>query len=72
MRAMERTCRVCALAEKMEPEGTYLCLRYNRLRKPDETAWDWGCRYFSQIIPEEEYSTYQYLLIRETEIATRK
>ncbi len=70
--AVERTCRECALAEKIGPEGACLCLKYNRVMKPDETAWDWGCRYFSQIMPEEKYSTYQYLLIRETEIATRK
>ncbi len=69
---MEKTCRVCALAKKMEPEGTFLCLKFNRIRQSNETDWDWGCLYFSQLMPEEEYTTYQYLLIRETEISTRK
>ncbi len=69
---MEKTCRVCALAVKMEPEGTYLCLKFNRVRQPDETNWDWGCRYFSRVVPGEEYDPYQYLLIRETELNTRK
>lgn len=72
MGSVARTCRECALAEKIELEGAYRCLKYRRVMMPDETAWDWGCRYFSQIMPEEKYSTYQYLLIRETEIATRK
>lgn len=69
---MEKTCQVCALAQKTDREGYLLCLKFNRIRQPDETNWDWGCRYFSIIMPEEQMDAYQYLLIRETEIATRK
>jgi len=69
---LEKTCQICALAQKTEPEGTYLCLKFSRIRQPDETNWDWGCRYFSQIMPEETMDTYQYFLVRETEINTRK
>ncbi|MGD0154093.1 MAG: hypothetical protein ABSC17_10130 [Thermacetogeniaceae bacterium] len=69
---MEKTCLTCALAQRMGADGTCLCLKYKRIRLPDETGWDWGCRYFSLIMPEEQYEPYQYLLIRETEINTRK
>jgi hypothetical protein len=69
---MVKTCQVCALAQKMEPEGYYFCLKHDRVRHPDETSWDWGCFYFTQIMPEETYTPYQYLLITETELATRK
>lgn len=69
---MIKICKVCALAQKTETEGAYFCLKHNRIRTPDETSWDWGCRYFSQVMPEEYYDTYQYLLIKETELATRK
>ncbi|MGB9793032.1 MAG: hypothetical protein ACPLTR_10735 [Thermacetogeniaceae bacterium] len=69
---MERTCRVCSLAVETRDDGACFCIKYNRLMKPEETSWDWGCRYFSQSNPEEGYTPYQYLLIRETEFATRK
>ncbi len=69
---MVKTCETCALAQRMEPEGTYICLKHNRVRQPDETSWDWGCIYFTKIMPEEAYTTHQYLLITETELATRK
>jgi hypothetical protein len=56
----------------MELEATYFCFKHNRVRQPDETTWDWGCFYFTKIMPEETYTPYQYLLITETELATRK
>jgi hypothetical protein len=68
----ERTCRVCALAQKMEPEGSYFCYKHKRVREPDETGWDWGCLYFCAAAPEEKLSPYQYLLLKETELSTRK
>jgi len=68
----ERTCRVCALAQKMESEGTYFCYKHKRVRKPDETGWDWGCLYFCEIEQGEQLSPYQYLLLKETELSTRK
>jgi hypothetical protein len=69
---MVKTCQVCALARKMKLEATYFCFKHNRVRQPDETTWDWGCFYFTKIMPEETYTPYQYLLITETELATRK
>lgn len=68
----ERTCRECALSQKMGAEGVYYCYKHKRIKEPDETGWDWGCLYFCEIEPEENLSPYQYLLIKETEIATRK
>ncbi len=49
-----------------------MCLKHNRIRTPDETSWDWGCFYFTQVLTGEDYTPYQYLLITETELATRK
>jgi hypothetical protein len=69
---MERTCRVCALSRKVEPEGACFCYKHKRIKESYETGWDWGCLYFCEIDPEENLSPYQYLLIKETEIATRK
>ncbi len=68
----ERTCRVCALAQKMGPEDRYFCYKHKRVREPDETEWDWGCLYFCEIQQEEKLSPYQYLLLKETELSTRK
>jgi hypothetical protein len=56
----------------MGAEGVYYCYKHKRIKEPDETGWDWGCLYFCEIEPEENLSPYQYLLIKETEIATRK
>jgi hypothetical protein len=69
---MIKTCQVCALAQEMETEGYYLCLKHHRVRQPDETSWDWGCFYFTQVVPGVDYTPYQYLLIKETDLATRK
>lgn len=68
----KRTCRVCALSREVEPEGARFCYKYKRIKEADETGWDWGCLYFCEIVPEENLSLYQYLLIKETEILTRK
>lgn len=68
----ERTCRVCALAQKMEPEGVCFCYKHKRVKAPDETGWDWGCLYFCEAAPEENLSPYQYLMIKETDLSTRK
>jgi hypothetical protein len=72
MLIMIKTCQACALAQEMEPEGACFCLKHDRIRKRDETSWDWGCFYFTQMLPSEDYTPYQYLLMTETELATRK
>lgn len=69
---MERTCRLCALSCETKPEGALFCYKFKRIRTPDETDWDWGCLYFCEVVPDENMSPYQYLLIKETELATRK
>lgn len=69
---MERTCRTCSLALDAKADGSCFCIKYKRIMKPEETGRDWGCRYFSQFDPEEGYTPYQCLLIKETEFATRK
>ncbi|KUK36930.1 MAG: hypothetical protein PWQ39_859 [Thermacetogenium sp.] len=67
-----RTCRVCALSRPVEPNGACYCYKYQRIIKPQECEWDWGCLYFTEIVPDEDLTAYQYLLIKETELATKK
>jgi hypothetical protein len=67
-----KNCRVCALGIKVEPEGTILCYKFKRELPPEESVRYWGCFYFAQIMPGEDYDIYQYLLIKETEMAERK
>jgi hypothetical protein len=69
---MVKTCQACALAQKTQADGACLCLKHNHIRTPDETTWDWGCFYFTKILPGEDFTPYQYLLITETELAIRK
>ncbi|MDH7578724.1 MAG: hypothetical protein QHH75_13125 [Bacillota bacterium] len=67
-----KNCRKCALGKSVKPEEAVFCSKFNRVFPPQEAVQDWGCRYFSEAVPDEKYDTYQYLLLKETELAERK
>jgi hypothetical protein len=43
---MERTCRVCALSRKVEPEGACFCYKHKRIKESYETGW-----YLERLLP---------------------
>ncbi len=70
--ALMKNCRVCALGESAEQEGAVRCFKFKRVIPPEESLQYWGCFYFYQVMPGEHHDVYQYLLIKETEMADRK
>ncbi len=67
-----KNCRTCALGKSVKPQGAVFCSKFKRVFSPHEAKENWGCRYFSGVVPDEKYDTYQYLLLKETELAERK
>jgi hypothetical protein len=57
---------------KAEPDGAVHCFKFKRVIPPEESLQYWGCFYFCQVMPGENYDIYQYLLIKETEMSERK
>ncbi|HAA89657.1 MAG: Uncharacterized protein XD63_1461 [Thermoanaerobacterales bacterium 50_218] len=67
-----QNCFQCALGKPLgEGKGVY-CHKFGRLIPPEDAGKEWGCNYFTEHIPEEGFTSLQYLLLKENEIASKK
>jgi hypothetical protein len=49
-------CQVCALGEQAGPDGTIHCYKFERFMSAEVAHQSWGCRYYTDVIPGEDYT----------------